>query len=491
MTSFAARCLQAINFPGLVVIRRAKNYINLKFLIITLWTLSVSPFTLFGYGSDGDAWSVGDAAEKIWDTGKYVKSRSTGFPLLEIMAAPLVKAGKWYLSNQLPLIFGIILILTLFYLGERKELRHPVLMILSICFLPIIVKNCSSTMDYIPGLVCLLWSYVFMLSGAYSIGALLIGLSAGFRISDIFFFAPFALYAYRECRDIGLIIKLFLIASISGAIAYSPALLTYGVSMPFGGPIKLGLKTNILIYGYNLLAIFGILPSIVIVSCLTYCFCKIFKEKKSFFTTSFFLFHSLNLIMWCLLFLIMSDEPEYMLPMIPSVLFLLDRLTSRKTLVLIAVVLLSNHIVSVDVLGGESGDRHFKLSLGPGYTIRDLEDRLFKLSTRNLATNYRSDQKTVLMIDKPWIIANNKEWIWDTKYEMFRQKKGNLFVEGRITDENKIKRLHEDGFRLVLWKGRKWEYKYKKIDALSWSYLEMIDSLDVFFGQRVSGKAFQ
>src|SRR5262245_48751888 len=123
------------------------------------WLLITFPFTFLGYGSDGDAWLVARAAEQIWQSRHYVASRTTGFPLFEIALAPLVHLGGWRLSNLFPLLAGLGFVQALFYLSDRKQFAQPLLTIITLAFLPVVVKNASSTMDYLPALAILLWSY--------------------------------------------------------------------------------------------------------------------------------------------------------------------------------------------------------------------------------------------------------------------------------------------------------------------------------------------
>jgi hypothetical protein len=133
---------------------------RLQILLVVLWIAMTAPLVFLGYGSDNDAWRVARAADEMWETGRYVSSRTTGFPLYEILVTPAVYVGGWYLSNALSLIFGLGLIAALLRLASAGEFKHPLLVVVSVAFLPIVVKNASSTMDYIPALAILTWAYV-------------------------------------------------------------------------------------------------------------------------------------------------------------------------------------------------------------------------------------------------------------------------------------------------------------------------------------------
>ncbi|MCC7130573.1 MAG: hypothetical protein IT297_09275 [Anaerolineae bacterium] len=451
------------------------------YIVLLSWIISVMPLTWLGYGSDGDAWSVAKAAKTIYLTRQYVRSRSTGFPLFEVTVTPLVNIGQWYLSNLLPLLFGIMIFMALIRLSEKGVFRHPKITLFSFMFLPVMVKNATSTMDYLPALALLIWAYVCLIEHRWVVAGLLIGIACGFRPTSALFVIPATIYTYIETKKSFQVFQILLISFISGVIAYSPALFKYGISIPYGS-IKLDQQTMILITGYNFLRLFGIVQSLVLMVCFAVIIQQIIINKNF---TSFFLFHITNILVWAVLFLFLPDEPEYLLPMIPSVIFILDRYLSRKIFLYVSLILLSYHIIQVDALGGRSGDRYIKVAFKNGFTVRDIQDRVLKLSIREAANKYVTSTKTVLMYGKHEISAAND--LWTVRNGMDCQRDGNLCVSGRIRDEQKLETLHLEGFRLVVWRGEMWEYS--RTGTSLPSYVEVIDSLSSFFGVPIYGKA--
>src|SRR5262245_49932994 len=223
------------------------------------WLLITCPFTFLGYGSDGDAWLVARAAAQIWQSRQYVASRTTGFPLFESTLAPLVHLGGWRLSNLLPLMAGVGFIQALFYLSDRKQFVHQLPTIISLAFLPVVVKNAASTMDYLPALAILMWSYCLLIDGPPLLCAVLVGAACGFRPSSGLFVLPCLLYTLRTTGNARLALKMLPTAAAVGTMAFSPSLFTYGLHDPHG-LIQFDLRTKLLIGGYNSLALFGIVP---------------------------------------------------------------------------------------------------------------------------------------------------------------------------------------------------------------------------------------
>jgi hypothetical protein len=350
-------------------------------------------------------------------------------------------------------------------------------------FLPVVVKNATSTMDYIPALALLIWAYVSLVEHKWTLAGLFIGIACGFRPTAGLFVIPAAIFTYVETKRHLQVFHLIMISLTCGVIAYSPVLLTYGgIPTPYGD-IKLDLKTMILLMGYNALRLFGIVQTLVLGIVSAGIARKLAVNKN---LSPFILFHFSNILVWVLLFLFLPDEPEYLMPIVPSIIFVLDKFLSKNSFIFVTAILLSYNIVQVDVLGGESGKRYLEVAFRPGFTIMDIQDRLFQLSTRNAADNYITSARTVLMLYAPWITSDNELWILDDKYNMYRQQTGNLFLSsGQIRDE-RLETLHSEGFRLVAWRGQIWEW-YITGTSLP-DYVEVFDDLSDFFGTPIYGK---
>jgi hypothetical protein len=456
------------------------------FVLLAAWLAIVLPMTLLGFGSDTDAWLVARNAERMWATGAYTASRTTGFPLHEILTTPFIRFGSWYASNLASLLFGVGLFAAVVYLGRRGRLSHPVLCLLSIAFLPAILVDSSSTMDYVFGLSTLTWAYVAMLEKKPVVSAVLIGVSVGFRPTNGLFIVPVAVYVYLKERTLSSILLPVVTAFVVGLVFYSPVLFAYGIRAPEKSiNLHWDMKTRLLITGYKYLSLFGILQTMAIALIMLG---GIWRWGSSTRKSPFLAFHATNIVLWTLLFLVLPGEPEYLLPIVLSVVFAADKLLNRTAFAALTVVILSFNLVQLDMLGGESGDRELAISVQPGQTVVDIQDRSFKMSTRRAATDYVADQATVLMYGATWIPTLNAEWVYDPEYMLNRQRQGQLYVSRRILDERQLRRLSDRGFRLVVWRGQKQEFVYAgKLDLLK--YMEVIDSLDDFFGMRLSGRA--
>ena len=453
-------------------------------LWILLWFTCLAPFTILGYGSDNDSWRVARAAAEIWETHSYVRSRTTGFPLFEIGVSPAVALGGWRLSNLLVLLSGAACLAALVKLKNLRELRHPAAVAAGFALLPVFVKNATSTMDYIPALAALLWAYVAVLRGRSLAAGLLVGLSTGLRPASVLFLLPCGWFMYRE-HGRRAALKMILGGIAWSVVCYSPALLTYGLSTP-GALVTVAVRERIVIGGYNALKLFGILQSVLLAGAFLFGFLK--ARGSGYLRSSHFSFHAIAIGAWLALFAVFPFEAEYLLAAVPSLMLVLDRILGRRGVVVVVAALLSYHVVQLEVLGGESGYRKLDIRAHSGYTVDDVRDRIFKLSTRSAASEYHAPQPTVLFFGEPWIPSTNEKWIYDADRGMYRQRDGRLYVSAAILDEAVIRERREEGFRLIVWKRAKWEFIRLGQRQVP-EGIEVIDDLGELFGVPIRGRS--
>jgi|GEM_PF-806105 len=452
-------------------------------LIAFLWACVASPFVLLGYGSVADAWLVARAAASIWENCAYAASRSTGFPLYELLQVLPVRAGRWLLSNMMSILAGLALLSALFRLARRGRFRHAAVTIVTLAFLPIVVTNSSSTMDYIPGLALLLWAYALLLENRRAYSSILLGLAVGFRPSNGLFLIPVLVFLLLDGRRPRDLLIYAAVATTVGAVGFLPALLSVGLN-PSLGVMDLGTATRAVIGFYNAAALFGVPGSLAVAAA----FLRAFRNRgRSSMRRPLPAFHVTVIALWTLLFIMLPDEPEYLLPAAPSVIFMLDAALPKKFWIAVSVILLSYHFVRIETAGGESGDRRFELSLRPGWTVADAQDRVFKLSVREAAGRAPMDVPTVLMYGALWIPTDNPEWRMDEALGMHKRGDGRLLVSEAIMDEGRLERLRQSGYRLVIWKADKWEYM--RGGGFNWrKHVEVIDDLEAFFGSPLKGR---
>jgi hypothetical protein len=281
-----------------------------------VWIVLAYPLTLLGYGSDPDAWRLARAADEIWMRGHYMVSRSTGFPLFELLEAPLVHFGGWYLANLLPLAAGLTCLVALRRLAANGMLDRANWVIALFALYPLTLTASTSAMDYLPALALLLWAYVDMREGLWRWAAVLVGLATGFRPSSVVFILPVCLYALALKRSRREVAAMLGIALAVGLLVYSPALLQPGQLHTFG-KIEFGWRSHLILAAYNGLRVFGVLQSLLLAALIAWRLAR--GEGGRFrFDDPVVKFHLANIMLWLVLFWIAPYEPEYLLPAVLS-----------------------------------------------------------------------------------------------------------------------------------------------------------------------------
>ena len=416
-----------------------------KTLLLIIWIAITIPMCLFGYGSDLDAWMLAEAAGRIWDEFAYHPSRTTGFPLMELLNAPIIATKQWYLSNLLTLIFGIAALFALFRLSDRGWVHRPIHLVLVVGFLPVFVTNASSTMDYVPGLALQLWSLAFLLEGRNSKAAVLIGLACGFRPSNLLLVLPALFLLWRRGGRFNRLLMFGATALLVGLVCFSPALLAFGGLSSPQRIIEPDLR--ILMAGYHFLGLLGVLQSLIVYPYLAFRLHRIHGLQSDGSSTRHLREYHLALCaVWIPLFVLLPFEPEYLFPIIPAIGFLVDGLSTRRAALVLTVLLLSQHLFGIETAGGESGQRVFRPALRAGWTIRDLRHRVFILSTREAADRWNPSGKTVLMFGANWIPQHNLNWSLDTSTGFWKRRDGLVYLTNPILDEDRLRSLGESRF---------------------------------------------
>jgi hypothetical protein len=413
--------------------------------------LATLPMLKLGYGSDVDAWLVAERALDMWTTGVYARSRSTGFPLFEIAVTPLVIAGGWIASNALALVCGVAALLLLVRLAATAALRFPVITIVSFMFLPVVVKNATSTMDYVPAMTLLIGAYVALHERRFLLSAVLIGVAVGVRPSSGLFIVPAATTAWIDTRRPRTVAAMIGLAGTIGILVFLPSLRL--------GSFGLAQVTSPLNGVLNGMRMFGIAQTPVVAGIVAVALWNARKRWTDAEERTFLVFHGLNALVWVALFATLPGEPEYLLPSALSVLLIIDRYATRPLALVALVVVLSFHIASLEVHGSRGGLRRRTVVLAPGFTVRDLADRRFKLWLRAAANGGVWTTPTLFMEQVKPVVVGRTEWQWVPELDLFRQKQSALAVSQVITDSEALRRIRRAGYRVVTWRAHEWEFE--------------------------------
>ena len=336
---------------------------SVLFLCVTAIVLaSRLPFLGPGYGLQPDAWRVALAAHHIANTGEYWVSRFPGNPVHELTSALLWAGGPWALNGMTALFSGIA---SAFFALSLKALRYPdaILASLALACIPVVYIFSTMSLDSV-------WALAFILGALYLVilrrpvlAGLSLGLSIGCRITSGAMLLPLAvLLLQRQSRREALvnIARLCVATGVIGAAAFAPVLVTYGWSFftfseTMGYPpwhdVFLQATTEV----WGSLGVLGLLVALLFL---------VFKPPTLLAAHSRptgdaglqLIAWAVAIILYTVAFLRLPHQSKYLIPLLPFVLLLLNRLLERRVFVALCVVLIASPFVTV----GRSG-----VHLGP------------------------------------------------------------------------------------------------------------------------------
>lgn len=367
-------------------------------LIVAAVVISRIPLLTSGYGSDGDGWRVAWSASMLWHGDSYQPSRFPGFPVYEMLSAPLVGLGGSLLSNAGTLAAFVAALLLFHQLLGQWEVPSTKLLTVTFAFLPILWKNSAVTMDYCWGLCGILAAFVLAARRRYLLAAALIGIAAGTRITHVVFLLPIAVLLDHKSWARSLAGMACMTAGAT-VICYLPVLLRPGLmpdvlkyladvrSYPFS--LRLGFFAYRSIYSVGLL---GAAAAVGALAASLPAFRMLLRDFDRRFVASL-----LALAVMGALFFMLSDEREYLIPAMPFLLIILGKILRPAYLRVVAVLLLSYSFISFDLATHQFGRQHLTFRLSPGMLIFDAGQRSAQMALRQSLAGYPPADSSIVM----------------------------------------------------------------------------------------------
>jgi len=323
-------------------------------IIMVTTVLTRLPFLWTGYGADADAWLVANSASHLWNTGEY-----HGAPLSNAatLAATLIAIAVWSkISHQT---------------GQHKK---P--LVIAFAFAPVVWQHSAVTLDY-------MWSLLFILLSLYAvfrqrilIAGIALGISAGFRPSNFVAIVPLLCLLYLQKQDFKHVLVFVLSAITVSVAAFIPLIVKYGIPGWFvatrqemSDVLHPPFVMRGIAFFYRTTYFIGPLAGMI----AGYVFWKrrdellaSVRSHDPIVVTSL-----LGIFTFLLAFLWLPLDRAYLLPALPFLLLLVDRLSSQRVFILFTVFLVLSALISVDVIDAKTR-RTFGLNVHPGMVIEEL-----------------------------------------------------------------------------------------------------------------------
>jgi hypothetical protein len=340
-----------------------------------------APGVFLGYGADLDSYGVVDAARAWLSTGIYTPSRHPGFLVHELATGVLDRLGGSVLANLGTLAMALVAVGSFHSLLRRFAVPSPRLVTAGMIVHPVFWAAASCTIDYVWALALILAGFRMLAARRFGGAGVLLGLAIGARLTSALAAGALLAAAFLSERDarrrVGIACGL---ASILGALAYVPAWLAAGRTFDFLAPAlgtpehwSAGLRAGR--FAYKNLYFWG-LPAALVLGAFAIRVRAWRPRASEAGPARPLLLVSLAIVLaYEALFAAYPLEIEYLLPILPFMLFLLGRLASRRLVAAYVIAAATYAVVSVNVARPNVADWATSATVGlwiePGYVLRD------------------------------------------------------------------------------------------------------------------------
>jgi len=327
--------IAAADFAG----GKAVWILTLIFLLVRL------PWLWTGYGAETDAYRVALSGLHLWRSGEYLPSRLPGYPVHELLMAPLVKLGGPVATDAATALIALAGVLLLARLAREAAEPSPGLVVIGMAFTPFLIVNSVETKDYMWALAGMLGSYLALVRNRPLLAGVLLGLAAGCRITSALFGLPLLLLLvgrrpWRETAAFGLS------GAITAFAVFLPVTLQYGTHFFAYADSRISPDIVIRSIGQYSLGALGAIATILALA----------GSWKSVRGLCGLALHDVHVRVWLLAigvyllaFLRLPIDIAYLVPVYPFGFLLLGRLLRRGLLAAVLVAIVVSGFIDLDL----------------------------------------------------------------------------------------------------------------------------------------------
>jgi hypothetical protein len=329
------------------------------------------PWLDLGYGTDPDAWRVALSADRVLSKGleEYLPSRLPGYPLHEFVTVPFISGG-WVWTNLSTILISLVGVYLFARILNALNLSGRGVLTLAFAFAPLMWINSVTTLDYMWALTFILAAYLALLRERPSLGGLMLGAAAGFRLTSLIMAVPFLLLLLRDGQRPA--IRPFLsAAAVVTAVCYLPVVVIYGAATANFYDADVPLLNVLRLLGKDAL---GILGALAVLLGLVLSARRLARLPRDTLSDPHVLVWVSAIFLYALSFSRLPHEVAYLLPIFPFGFFLMSRYFQRTVLVGVASVIVLAGFVDITSPGDEIDREAFtNARIGEGMLFSDLD----------------------------------------------------------------------------------------------------------------------
>lgn len=330
----------------LMITKRQRNYNEIIIAVIII--LSRIPFIFNSLGQDLDGWREVYSGKILSEYHIYNVSRFPGYPFPEFVFSLFNQQPYWYL-NSLSILFTMGACIFFYRILEYFKVSFSFLLAVILSFVPIIYLNSTVVMDYN-------WSLFFMLGSLYFIviknkwtAVIFFGLMISCRLNNAIFLPAFAFLVYFQFgENLKKAITFSVLLVLSAVFFFLPVIVRYeGDFLHSYGTESISLFS---LFSLSTLYVYGAIGTLgILVSLVLQFFADRFKNFQLLLKDHFIVFCFLIIFINFIFFVKFPLESGYLIPSIPFILIILQRILSDKLMKFTLLsLLISPFLISIN-----------------------------------------------------------------------------------------------------------------------------------------------
>ena len=313
------------------------------------------PWLWTGYGAETDAYRVALVALHLWRDGEYLPSRLPGYPVHELLMAPIVHVGGSVATNAATALAALAGVLVFARIVRETRQPAPGILVIAFAFTPFLVVNSVAAKDYMWSLTFMLAAYQAAIHKRPFLAGVLLGLGTGCRITTAAFALPLVLLflpsfgAGKEERDWQSWRRAAIFAgslAITAFLVFLPVTLQYGTR--FWNYANSYISPDIVIRSIGQYSI-GALGSLAVLMALALSWKGLVRLPVMIVADVHPRIWLLTLLLYFLAFLRLPIDIAYLIPVYPFAFLLLGRVVNRYLLVGVVAIILFSGMIDLDI----------------------------------------------------------------------------------------------------------------------------------------------
>ena len=345
-------------------------------ILVLSFILTRIPLLNLGFGIDADAWRIANSAFDLKYSHIYHTSRFPGYPFPEYVNSLIIGHG-WLATNSATMLLSLISIIFFAWILKDLNVKNKGLLVLTYAFFPILWINSTNTMDYMWAMTFVVIAWFFVLRKKYVLAGLMMGLAVGSRITSVILLPSFTYLIFSEDKKIKNMLYFNITVAIVSFFLFLPLFLQYGVKFITYYPGKMTIMERIFWTVVKIVSFLGPTPAFFALILLFLTAKELFRKIVERDKEILFLLSAILMIF--ILFIKAPFEREYLIPMVPFGLLLINKICRKELIILLCFLILLNAFVSFPAVKRNNEGKITISAFGNGMIKRNIEERTEQL----------------------------------------------------------------------------------------------------------------